>query len=138
MTALVVYYITITNKIEIMNCRLMKFMKLSVRQIKTYAAVIMMSALAFEASATETVSGEIMNPGMESGLMEVEISLESWMASPFEVGIDEGSAEARLLTPASELAFEAELALESWMGMPFEVIVPETSPMEISICAPAP
>jgi hypothetical protein len=125
-----------------MNCTFKNFKKFSVKQIKTYAAVIMMSTLSLEATAF--AAEEVANPviemvaAYETSFVEEEILLESWMLNPFEVSVDEGTSNEMLLPASSELLFEPELALESWMAVPFEISVSEEAPVENSFCSPAP
>ena len=65
-----------------MNCLFKNFMKLSVKQIKTYAAVVLMSTLSLEATALVAEEEANPEPGMvatfETSFIE-EMSLESWM-----------------------------------------------------------
>lgn len=124
-----------------MNRLFKNFKKLSAKQIKTYAAVVLISALSFEAIALSTEEEPIPQPGMmdifETSPIE-ELSLENWMLSPFEVIIDESSAiEPFMPAPSVEL-FETELALESWMALPFEISISEGSELDNNICSPAP
>ncbi len=69
------------------------FKKLSVKQIRTYAAIIIFSAISFNALASE--KDEMIS-------FEEELTLENWMFTSFETSVEE------------------ELALENWMTAPFE------------------
>ena len=124
-----------------MNCLFKNFMKLAVKQIKTYAAVVLISTLSLEATALVAEEKENPEPGMvttfETSFIE-EMSIESWMLSPFEVSIDEGTPIETLLPAPSEKVSETEVAFESWMAVPFEISVSEESPVESNICSPAP
>ncbi len=106
-----------------MNCLFKNFKKLSAKQIKTYAAVVMISLLSFEAAAM--VNEEVANPDPAAVaayevVYEADLSLESWMLSPFEAVV------------------ETELVLESWMSELFEISVAEEYPVDNSMCSPAP
>ena len=118
-----VYLITITIKRKIMNLSFKNFKKLSERQIKTYAAILMMSAFTVEATAlvTEVEANPVavMEAAFET-VFEAELEIENWMLSPFEA------------IP------EMDLALESWMIEPFKLSVSEELSIENNICSPAP
>jgi hypothetical protein len=118
------------------------FMKLSGKQIKTYAAVVLMSTLSLEATAfvTEEDANQVieMLAAYENSFVEEAIILESWMFTPFEVSISEGTSAETLLPASSEFLFEPELAVESWMSAPFDISVSEELPIENSTCSPAP
>jgi hypothetical protein len=89
------------------------FKKLSVKQIRTYAAIIIFSTLSFNALASEKD---------EAISFEEELSLENWMMSSFETIVEE------------------ELALENWMAAPFESADDnvEVIYIENSRCVPMP
>jgi len=125
-----------------MKCLVKNFMKLSVKQIKTYAAVILMSTLSLEATAFVAEEDTNPEPGMvaafETSFIEEEMYLESWMLSPFNVSMGDETAVETLSPSSYELVYETELALESWMTVPFEISVSEESPFESFICSAAP
>ncbi len=122
-----------------MNCLFKNFKKLSAKQIKTYAAVVLMAVLSLQTTAIIAVDGANPEPGMvaafETSFLE-EVPVESWMLSPFDLSFDEGSES--FLPAVSEASFQMELVLENWMTVPFEIIVTEEAPMEMNMCCPAP
>ena len=117
------------------------FNKLSAKQIKTYAAVIIMSVLSFEAFASASEEFVNSEPTMVSTVetsLDQEFAVETWMTKPFDISVDEETAmEAQLPAPA-EAVLEMEIAIESWMTIPFEVGTIEESPVQNSMCTPAP
>lgn len=124
-----------------MNCLFKNFKKLSAKQIKTYAAIVMMSLLSFEAAAI--VSEEVANPdpaimATYEVVYEADLALENWMLNPFEVSIDEETAYEMPLPASFEAVVETELELESWMTDLFEISVSEKYPVDNSMCSPAP
>ena len=54
------------------------FTKLSAIQIKTFAALILMSTLSFQAMASTS-----------EAYIEEELAIEDWMTTPFETSFDE-------------------------------------------------
>ncbi|MFO7668732.1 MAG: hypothetical protein R6W31_03650 [Bacteroidales bacterium] len=87
------------------------FKKLSVKQIRTYAAIIIFSTISFNALASG--KDEMIS-------FEEELALENWMMSSFETGIEEELALENWMLTSFETGIEEELALENWMTAPFE------------------
>ncbi len=128
-------------KQNIMKKAFKNFKQLSAKQIKTYAAVILMSTLSFEAIASATEEAVISETGMIAPVetsFEEELYIENWMHTPFELGIDEAAAMEIPAPAPFEVVLEMELALESWMTLPFETNFVEELPIQNSICTPAP
>lgn len=124
-----------------MNLSIKNFKKLSVKQIKTYAALVMLSAFTIEATALETELAANPEPLMEAtieSVFEAELALESWMLSSFEAEFEtELALENWMLSPFEALP-EMELALEGRMAEPFQQSVSEEIIIEDNICSPAP
>lgn len=117
------------------------FMMLSVKQIKTYAAVLLMSTLSYEAIASDTEEYMNADAGMSATYetsMDKELSLESWMLLPFDSGMGMETAVKPQVAAPYEAEFEKEMVLESWMTVPFETNMAEESEFEFSTCPPAP
>lgn len=69
-------------------------------------------------------------------IYEKAISLESWMATPFESSVDEEiSLESWMATPFDS-SLDEEIILESWMTAPFESNLDEEISMESWMTAP--
>ena len=117
------------------------FNKLSAKQIKTYAAVIIMSVLSFEAFASASEEFVNSEPTMVSTVetsLDQEFAVESWMTKPFDISVDEEAAMEVQLTVETEAMFEMDIAIESWMTVPFAIESIEEAPVQNSMCTPAP
>lgn len=124
-----------------MNKTFKNFKRLSAKQIKTYAALLLISAFSFQAIAS-TSENEVnpeseMSETIEASLNE-EFILENWMASPFEVAMEKTEImDAPVSIPSTEFV-EMELALESWMALPFTYSIIDESYIEEDMCNAAP
>lgn len=117
------------------------FKELSAKQIRTYAAIAMMSILSYEAMAsslTEGVNSETGMSPMAELYLEEEMILENWMLTPFDVIRGMETAPEAELNAALELEMAEEMVLENWMTVPFETIPAERICMGTSTCCPAP
>ena len=113
----------------------MNFNTLSAKQIKTYAAAIIMSILSIEAMASTNVIFENRDPGMigmEAVVLDEELFIESWMTAPFATQSEEEEAMGNNATVSTEILAESELAIESWMTAPFAIQTEEEVVMENS------
>ena len=128
-------------KQKIMKRSFEYFNRLSVKQIKTYAAVIMMSTLSFDALATVSEEEFSTETGMvftDENVFSEELSLENWMLVPFEASEVEETAVETYTVVNSEAGFEEELDFEAWMSIPFETNALDEVPVDNSLCNPAP
>jgi len=117
------------------------FKRLSAKQIRTYAAVIILATLSFNAMASasdEQVNYDpVMLSNYEANLNE-ELVLENWMTSPFETGTEVEASAGTLEAFPSETVLDEELTIENWMTSPFETVHDEVNSLESSMCAPMP
>jgi hypothetical protein len=128
-------------KQEMMKRIQKNFKRLSVKQIKTYAAILLMSLLSFEAFASGTEEGMNMVQGMDTSyetIIDTELSLENWMMLPFESGVKEKATRNAMESAAYEAGFEEEMVLENWMMVPFKAHKLEEAVTDFSTCISAP
>jgi hypothetical protein len=113
------------------------FKRLSAKQIKTYATVVLISTMSLQALGWVSEKEASPNAGMTSSYemkLDNELVIENWMVTPFFSDID---MESTWSVPAAA-SYENELVIETWMTVPFEIRVKNEIPAENSNCRLAP